>query len=887
MDFKLSYNWLKEFVDVRLSPEELADRLSLHSVSVERLRRMGEGLDPKVVVGRVEKIEPHPNADKLRIVQVAIGRESRRAQQPSGSKALKLSSRLCRVVCGGTNLRDGMLVAFAPPGTMVHWHGQGDSVELKPTEIRGVRSDGMICAASEIGLGEYFSEAEREILDLEAASTIVGQPLSQALGLDDVILDCEITTNRPDLISVVGLAREVAAITGARVRAPSHESTVVRCEHRSQSSYLMPHASRLRVLIEDRSACPRYGAIIIDGVSVAPSPWWVQRRLFAAGLRPINNVVDVTNYVLLEQGQPLHAFDADRLQAAGQQSSRAAELDISVRRAKADESLRALDGNTYQLRTDDLVIAARPSEASGEGGDAERPVAIAGVIGGEETGVTNGTTRVVLECANFDPLSVRRTSRALGIRTESSIRFEKGLPLESVDHTIARVVELLCELAGGTADRPVIVGAAPPRLPAIRLEPKRVAARIGTPITPAVIQRTLTALDCRVQKKTPSVFSVTPPWWRRGDLEGAHDLVEEVARVYGYHRLPSVLPTGTLPAAVQPPQPSQTSFDWEDRARSILTGAGATEILTYSLTGRATIERCGYTTDQAIALENPLSEELAYLRPSLIPTLLPLIAENQGHTASGLLFELGNVYIPKPQAASSQPQADRSAGLPREELRLCVAAYGRMVSGGHVMQVKGIVEHLLARLGIRDAEFRPSEQCELSVVNANSQRTPYALRLTPTCLWHPGRTMDVVVGGTLVGVLGEIHPTVVEQSGVDQRVAAAELDWAPILERCGSGAAPAPPSTFPTVKRDLAFVVDRRTPYADITAVLERFDPLLASHELFDQYEGGNLSLGKKSLAFHLVFEHPDRTLTAAEVDALLARLTAALQQRFGAEVRE
>jgi phenylalanyl-tRNA synthetase beta chain len=645
-------------------------------------------------------------------------------------------------------------------------------------------------------------------------------------------------------------------------------------------------------------------------VTVAPSPWWLQRRLLAAGLRPINNVVDATNHILLERGQPLHAFDATRLrQKHGElKNRRTEELEIVVRRAKAGESLKALDGNTYKLRPEDLVIA-----------DTERAIALAGVIGGEETGVTEATTRIVLECANFDPLSVRRTSRALGIRTESSIRFEKGLPPESVDHTIARAVELLTELAGGTAARPVIVGKTPPRLLTIRLESKRVAARIGAAITPAATQKALTALGCKAQKKTSGFFSVTPPWWRRGDLEGSHDLVEEVARVYGYHRLPSVLPTGTLPAAAQPPQRPQTMFDWEDHARNILIGAGATEVLMYSLTGREDIERCGFATDQALALENPLSEDLAYLRPSVIPTLLPLIAGNQGHTPSAVVFEVGNVFIPqqdmrtqgqKDTILMQGPQVLKSSSphvLPREEMRLCIAAYGRLVSGGHTMKLKGIVAHLLQRLGIRDVEFHRSEGCLLGFGSegAVSSATPHSssiptlrsgsrsrvagigTRPSSTCLWHPGRTMDVIVGSTLVGVLGEIHPTIVEACGIDQRVAVAELDWAPILAVCGSVAAPAPPPQLPAVKRDLAFTVDRKTPYTDIAAVLERFDPLLTGFELFDQFEGGNLPLGKKSLAFHLTFEHLDHTLTAAEADGLLSRLTTALQQRFGAVVRE
>ncbi|MBI4434839.1 phenylalanine--tRNA ligase subunit beta, partial [Candidatus Uhrbacteria bacterium] len=701
-----------------------------------------------------------------------------------------------------------------------------------------------------------------------------------------VVFDIEITTNRPDLMSVEELAREVATITHSSFRPRprrAEKSPIDRPEISRLRATALEMTKRMEVRIEDRKACARYGAVVMDGVTVAPSPWWMQRRLLAAGLRPINNVVDVTNYVMCELGQPLHAFDAVKLIApnalpptfeiSNLKSQIPDGVAIIVRRASAGESIVALDGNTYSLTPDVLVIAAPPSPEASEG----KAIALAGIVGGKETGVTGATTRIVLECANFDPMVIRRGVRQLNVRTDSSTRFEKGLQPEAIEAVLPRAVELLTSLTGGVDGKPTIVGKQPTPQRPIALRPTDASDRIGVVVPPTTMRRTLVALGCAVQKKTSGVFFVTPPWWRRGDLEGAHDLVEEIARVYGYHRLPSVLPIGTLPAGVRTPEPPQTPFDWEDRGRDILTGTGVTELMATSLTSREAIERCGYTTEQCVALENPLSEELAYLRPSLIPTLLPIIAGNQGHTPNARLFELGNVYIPQAferrggvtSPPVKQPAVDQ---LPREEPRLLVAAYGRMVSGGHVMQVKGVVEHLFDRLGIRDATFRTSEQCELP---------------SGVCAWHPGRTMDVIIGGVLVGVLGEIHPAVVERFGISARVAAADLDWAPILAACRSVVAVVPPPTFPAVKRDLAFTVDRRTPYADIAAVLERFDALLTYFELFDQYEGGTLPIGKKSIAFHLTYSASDRTLTAVEVDALQTRLVSALQQRFGAEVRE
>ncbi|MDO8621662.1 MAG: phenylalanine--tRNA ligase subunit beta [bacterium] len=909
MDFKLSYNWLKEFVDLRLPPEALADLLSLHSVSVERMQRMDEGLDASVVVGRIEKIEAHPNADKLKVAYVAThalpptpplhaGRgEKKNGFSPSHREGEREGvGRSVRVVCGGTNLREGMLVAFAPPGAKVRWHGQGELVELKPTDIRGVRSDGMICAASEIGLGEYFpQEGEREILDLTSVwsgvngqVSGVGQRLAAALGLDDVVFDIEVTTNRPDLMSIEELAREVAAVTRGELRVDSGELS------KRKLSTINYQLSTPRVRIEDRNACARYGAVVIDGVKVAPSPWWMQRRLIAAGLRPINNVVDVTNYVMLELGQPLHAFDAARLKQNSRFQIPDSRFEITVRRAKAGESLQALDGNTYALTPDVLVIATPPSPEASEG----KAIALAGIMGGKETGVTEGTTRIVLECANFDPMVIRKGVRQLNVRTDASTRFEKGLQPEAIESVLPRAVELLVQLTGGTAGKLTISGAKPKPMRPITFRPAEASARIGVAIAPAMIQRTLTALGCKVQKKTSGIFSVTPPWWRRGDLEGPHDLVEEIARLYGYHRLPSVLPSGALPASVLPPRPPETVFGQEDHVRSVLAGAGATEVMTYSLTSQEAIERCGYAIDAALALENPLSEEFAYLRPSVLPTILPIIAQNQEHHPKGLVFEMGNVYIPnaerKTQNTKQTSDGRHVAGLPREEMRLCVAAYGRMVSGGHVMQLKGAVEHLFERLGIRDVEFRPSEQCvsgnqESGIKNNGSSihHSSFIIHHSPMCLWHPGRTMDVVVGGVLVGVLGEVHPSVVEQFGISARVAAADLDLAPILAASGKHQSPESPPAFPSVKRDLAIAVDRRTPYADIAAVLAASDPLLTESELFDQYEGAGVAMGKKSLAFHLTYRSPDRTLTAAEVDTLQEKLLRTLRERFGAEARE
>ncbi|MBI2483094.1 phenylalanine--tRNA ligase subunit beta [Candidatus Uhrbacteria bacterium] len=851
MDLQVSYQWLREFVDVTLSPEELASQLSLHSVSVERLHRLDANLD-RVVVGRIVELAAHPNADKLQVAQVAL-------HAATSSRGRATRTRTVPVVCGGTNLHGGMLVAYAMPGARVRWHGQGELVELAPTEIRGVRSEGMICAASEIGLGTWFpAEGEREILDctfLESESrsssdALVGMPIARALGMDDVVFDIEITTNRTDLLGIEGLAREVAVVTGCALR-----KSAIR-PIRVPRSVRAPLAIRL----EDRLGCPRYGAVRITGVTHAPAPWWLRRRLLTAGVQPISNIVDVTNYALLAYGHPMHAFDVATLRR-DTRAQRSGAAEIVVRRARAGEQLHALDARVYALTGADLVIA-----------DAERPIALAGMIGGAETGVSASTQDVVLECAVFDPVRVRATARRLALRTDAVARFEKGIPQASVDAVLDRAASLLLEVAGGVLEARTIVGAPMPKPRPISFRPTDAAAALGVSLRATETRRTLTALGCTVRARG-SAWQVTPPWWRAADCTGVHDLVEEVARVYGYHRIPATLPIGQLPIDVLPPAPPQTEFDGEYRVKTVLADIGATEIATYALTSASVIARCGFVPEQCVQLENPLSEEFSLLRPSLIPTLLPVVAANAPVLAKGAVFELANVYIPQTANSASLRKGHartREQRLPREELRLAIAAYDRSTSGEIVLQVKGMVEHCAAQLGVRGIEFTPATSCNLP---------------SGFCLWHPGRTMDVVVAGVLVGTLGELHPAVLEAAGIPTRVALADLDWAACIATGGAPTVLRAPSAFPAIKRDIAVVVDRRTTYADVVRVIASAHPLLSTCAYFDSYAGEGVPSGMKSLAFHLTFA-ADRTLTAEEVDAAGEAIAAQLQSQLGATLR-
>ena len=819
MDVRTSYNWLREYVETKFSPEEFARRVSLSGPSVERIERLAESF-ANMVVGRVEEVKKHPNADKLHLARVNFGSESR------------------ELVCGGTNLREGMLVAVATPGARVRWHGEGEFVALEEAEIRGVKSTGMICAANEIGLADIFPMgAAHEILDLSETRAKPGMPLARALGLDDAILSIEVTGNRPDAMSVVGLAREAAAILGAQFLWKEQKLPKVAgkypegYKHPAGYKYPSGYKTALSVRIATPGLCARYEAALVRGVEVRESPLWMKRRLASAGARSINSIVDITNYVMLELGQPMHAFDAQKLTGG-----------IVVRKARAGEKIRALDGKTYVLAPDMLVIV-----------DAEKPVAIAGVIGGEESAVGTETREVVFESAAFDPVSVRRTSRALGIQTDSSLRFEKGLSSEGTASALARAVEL----SGGELVAHIDRRTKPHRQKTVRLPFADVSRAIGVAIPPARIKKILQSLGFAVSLRSGALVARVPHY-RALDIESGRDLVEEIARIYGYHNLPAVIPSGEIPV-----RPRDAEFVWEDHVREALHGAGYTEIVSYSLVSKLMLEHVGIPPTEPLCLANPLSADLLYLRTELLSSMLATIAENQGHVQSGALFEVAHVYLP------------RTTDLPDEVSRALAAVFGfgrelsrngEGSSGDLFYAAKGFVEGFFSRHGIAGLGFE-------SVAHSSH-------------IFHPARQLAVMMGGERVGVIAEVHPRILRAFGVDHRVAVFDLDIRAFVSRMNTKRSYEPIPLYPPGKRDVSFVVDARTPYADIVRSLLGADPLLAAAELFDTYTGRGIPEGKKSMAFHLEYRLPVRTLTNEEVDAAHERVLHAMRKEFGATIR-
>lgn len=811
MLFNLSYNWLKDYLKITDRPEVLAQKLSLHSATVEKIHSFDQAWK-KIVIGQVKEIKPHPQADKLKLALVEIG-----------------PGRNLTLVCGGSNLWLGMKVAVALVGAKIKWHGQGEPVELKEAEIRGVKSAGMICSAGEIGLEALFpAKDERELINLSDFSAPLGTPLAQALDLEDYVLEAEITSNRPDLMSVAGLAREIAAWHNKKLA--EYKTKEIR--------KLRNKEIELRVEVREKKLCPRYQAVAVEGVTVKESPWWLKKRLWLAGLRPVNNIVDITNYVMLETGQPMHAFDAVKL-LTDKRGLEGGLTQIIVRKAEKGEKILALDGRGYNLKEEMLVIA-----------DEKRAIAIAGVMGGEESAVTTQTKTIVFESANFDPVSVRRTSRALNLYSDSQSRFEKGLSTESTEPALRKAIELTLKLVGGNLASKIIdvrAGKYQPRKYQIDLP--EIAKFIGLEIPQNKIKSILNSLGFRLSpgRGSPAGRQVVVPWWRDHDIEDSHDLVEEVARMYGYHNLPGVLPDGEI--KIEMPSAELT---WEDKLKNLLSGAGFTEVYTYSFISRLSLEKMRFDPKKCPRVANPLSEDFEYLRPSLLPGLLSIVKENQETYWEGKIFEISRVYQPRPH------------DLPKEESRILVAEWGDSKNGKEFFALKGWWDYLAEKFGIMTQIKRVSGQT----------------------LYHDGRAVQIFVDGQPFGLLAEIHPQILADFKIEKRVAILDFALSDFIKFAQEYQPFKARPLYPAASRDISFMVDERKEYAEIVKVIQATDPLITAFKLFDVYSGKNISPSKKSLAFHISYQSPARTLTTEEVEAAHQKLIQKLERELGAEVR-
>jgi phenylalanyl-tRNA synthetase beta chain len=802
---KVPLNWLKDYVDVTLPPPELAQKLTLAGFEVAEIITTGGSWD-NVIIGQITAVNPHPNADRLRLTTVNLGTEQETA------------------VCGAPNLNVGDKIAFARLGARLINPYNGQSEELKPAKIRGIVSRGMVCSEKELGI----SDSHEGIMVLSAEAK-VGTPLAEYLG--DTVLDIDITANRPDCLSVVGIAREVAALSDQKMHIP--EISYKETDN--------PIDKQISVEIADTDLCPRYCASLITGVKIAESPAWMQERLVAAGQRPINNIVDITNYVMLEYGQPLHSFDYDRIKSKK----------IIVRRAKEGEDFFTLDGTERKLTHDMLVI-----------GDGDRTVAIAGVMGGLNSEVTESTTSILLEAASFKAASIHYTSRHLDLTSEASMRFERGISAGLTIPALKHATQLIAELGGGKVARGIIdVYPGKKELRPILLTPEEVKRVLGIGYNLDQIVNSLTSLGFEC-KADGSKIMVTAPYWR-SDIRLDVDLIEEVARVIGYDKIPTTLLGEPIPR--QNPEPI---LSLKKKIRESLVGYGFYEIMNYTLTSLQLLSNAAAEPHppepMPLRVSNPMTADQEYLRPSLRANLLATLASNRRHEDGGIkLFEMGKIYLP------------RKNDLPEEPEMLCGIMSGQRVErswlGGDgsfdFYDVKGVAEGLFNHLGLA-VDFEKSSDDGL----------------------HPVRQAAIVLQEKdglkfKIGVFGEVHPKVADAFEVAGTVGLFEINVTALLPFAVSHKMFQPIPRFPSTVRDLALVVDAGITNQKILDIIKSFS-LISEAVLFDVYSGKQVAADKKSLAYRLVYQSPTHTLTDEEVNKVQEQILARLMKELGATLR-
>ena len=829
---KVSLQWLRELVandGALLEPEQLAERLSIAGFEVEAIEDQAAA-SAGVVVGFVQTCEPHGDANKLSVCQVQIG-----ADQP------------LQIVCGAANVRSGIHVAVAPVGT----HLPAVGLTIKAAELRGVASSGMICSLQELGLAE--SSAGIAILeDLLPAPPPIGSPLAQALGLDDQVLELAITANRPDGLSMQGIAREVAALCGGQTTLPPRAPAVA--------------ASALAVSGANAAAMEAGGLFSVTSLTdlkVAASPSWLQRRLQRAGLRPINNVVDITNLVMLETGQPLHAFDREALARLAPGPADPAQL--GLRQGREGESLVTLDGENRPLGPEALLVTY-----------ADQAIALAGVMGGAAEAVNEGTTSIWLEAAVFASEAVRRSSRSVGLRSEASSRFEKGLPRENTLAAADRAVALLQELAGAHVEGRWLHGRPEAPTPPVVLNRDALHNLLGPVLVggepqdldDSRIEATLKALGCQLETNDDG-WSVTVPAQRALDLKREVDLIEEVARLVGYDQFDVHLPDPLVPGGLDPTQQA------ERRLRRALCAAGLQELSTLSLVKAA---------KGRISLANPLLADTGHLRDNLHEELLQAARRNrQAFRPDFWAFEIGRVYLAAPgqEAAATDPATIEErlllGGIVCGERRSELWSSSGQPRPPSYFEARGLLQAGLQSLGLA-LEDRPA--LEQGVVGA-----------PPADLLHPGRSAQLVFEGRPLGWFGQLHPARARELDLSDETYLFELPLAPLL---AAAIRPrrwqpsfTPFATVPPSERDLALVVSRSLTAAELLAAIRKAGkPLLEQAELLDRYEGAQVEAGYCSQAFRLRYRAPDRTLTDGEVDGAHQKVVASLESRFGAKLR-
>ncbi len=801
---KLTLNWLKEFVDIGVSAEELADLYDLSGTAIEAVRYLGKGFE-RVVVGEVLTVSKHPDADRLQVCEVDLGGER------------------VAIICGAPNIAAGQKVPVARPGAVLP-----NGMEIREAKIRGVTSVGMICSEKELGLSD-----EATGIMVLAAESVPGDPVGPILGVDDWFFELEITPNRPDCMGLIGMARETAALLGGEIRRPE----VVLKEHSETIDGLAT------VVIEAPDLCPRYSARFVDQIKIGPAPYWMRRRLEAVGIRSINNIVDITNYVLVETGQPLHAFDFDLLKDGR----------IVVRRAKAQEALETIDHVSRELITDNLVIA-----------DSARAVALAGVMGGLHSEINEQTTRVLIESANFHAPNIRKTSRALGLISESSLRFERGVDIDGTVYAAERAAQLMSELAGGRIWSGLIDSYPELRQPRqIELRPKRVQAILGIEPNAPAFSVILNRLEMKTQVG-PGVddqIAVTVPTFRV-DIEREIDLIEEIARFHGLNKIkPRLLQSTSPKRGLSPQQKFVRSL------RELLVAAGLTEAINYSFISRRDLDRLElpeeHVWSQAPEIANPLSEDQALMRTTLLSSLLQTVSHNYNRDQKDLaIFEIGNVFRP-------------DGAVPKQSMRVAGAITGRVRPSGwfesagseaDFYDLKGLFELICGQLSLDDFHIETASHPALS----------------------PGQAAELISGTKALAFFGALHPKIQENYGLRQPVFVFEADVVGLFAQAKTEPTFSEIPKFPAVVLDLAMIVDEKVSWGSLEHLVRQTGaPLLKQVHLFDLYRGEGVPAGKKSLAFNLTYQAGERTLTDNEVGHIQKRIIQRAERELGAQLRD
>ncbi|MFV9511132.1 phenylalanine--tRNA ligase subunit beta [Tepidibacillus sp. LV47] len=803
---KVSYQWLTQFVDINdISPYELAEKLTRSGVAVDVVQQVNPDIE-KVVVGHVIETSKHPEADKLKICKVDVGKEE-----------------TLQIICGAANVATGQKVPVALVGAKLP-----GGVKIKKAKLRGVESQGMICSAKELGMNERLLSKEKTegILVLQDDAKI-GEPIEPLLGFDDYILELDLTPNRADCLSMIGVAYEVAAILERPVKLPEDPLEVkIDPNHPVQ------------IEIDAPKECKHYAARVVKNIQVKESPQWLQNRLIAAGIRPINNVVDVTNYVMLEYGQPLHAFDFERLD----------QSKIVVRLAKPEEKIITLDDQERTLDEEMLLIT-----------DGVKPIAIAGVMGGANTEVTEKTTQVLLESAYFDGISIRKTSKKLGLRSEASMRFEKGVDPNRIYAALNRAAALLLQLAGATLEGDITEEKiAEPEERKIHVRTNWVNQVLGTKITVDEMKRIFKRLHF-VTDQVEDGLMVTVPT-RRQDIMQEVDLIEEIARIHGYDEIPTTMPIGKY---------SQGGLKSKQHLQRIiknrLEAMGLQEVITYTLTGEKQLGLNQGLADglKPIALALPMSEERKYLRTDLIPHLLEVAQYNINRNQTNIrIYEIGKVFLTDEMNVTTLPKEKKViAGLVTGQAPTYWQNKNEVYD---FYYTKGIVEELLTCLGITSIQVEPA------TIKG----------------YHPGRTATLKKGEILLGYIGQIHPIVQQQYDLAETFV-FELDLSTLLEMANTEIEYRPLPKYPAVERDLAVLVPKEVTAQKLIDIIKKAaGNLLESVTLFDVYTNEKLGTDKKSMAFSLIYRHKERTLTDEEIVSMQEKVIEALKEHAQAELR-